>query len=143
MYINNNSSFLYSAQDDKPFVAQNKEVQVHTPDNISLENFSEKAKLTFESLSAGLSQQEKNEIAATLNNIGKAASFASMNGFESQSERIIVNQYFESFGGVLSDDAIKKMIFSKLDNPNYKHKDFLEGFAKALGEPLKSINVRV
>ena len=143
MYINNSSSFLYSAQDDKPFVAQNKEVEVHIPEKVSLENFSEKAKLTFESLSAPLSLQEKNEMTVVLNSIGKAAAFASMNGYESQSERIVVNQYFENFGGVLSDEAIKKMIFTKLENPNYKNRDFLEGFAKALDEPLQSINIRV
>jgi hypothetical protein len=151
MYIQNTSwqsaaqTFAQSssAQDDKIPASKVKSIEAKVPVAVSLEHFSEKATLIFENLSVGLSVQEKNEAIETLNSIGKAAAFSSMNGFESQSERMVVSQYFENFGGVLSDEAIKKMIFSKLDNPNYKNRDFLENFAKALEEPLQSINIRV
>ena len=108
-----------------------------------MENLSEKAIVTFENLSPELGLKEKEEIVKTLNSIGKAAAFASMNGFESQDERMLVSKYFGSFSGVVSDEAIKKMIFSKLNNPNYENRDFLEKFAKALDEPLQHINIRV
>lgn len=145
MYIQNSNSFLYSPQDDRAPVPVKKGVNATVPSVAvpSLEHFSEKATLIFENLSMGLSPQEKNETIETLNNIGKAAAFSSMNGFESQSERMVVSQFFENFSGVLSDEAIKKMIFSKLDNPGYKNRDFLENFAKALDKPLQSINIRV
>ena len=143
IFPQNNSSSLYSAQEDKPFVASNKETKTHIPSKAVLENFSEKAMLIFENLSVGLSRQERGEVIGELNSIGKAAAFSSINGFESQRERMLVNQYFENFGGVISDEAIKKMIFSKLDNPNSKNRDFLKSFAQALDEPLQSINIRV
>ena len=134
---------MYSAPEDKSFGLQNRARPSDTSVKVGLENFSEKAILTFESLSSALSPQEKTEITVTLNTIGKAAAFSSMNGFESQDERMLVSQYFENFGGVLSDEAIKKMIFSKLDNPHFKNRDFLERFATALDEPLQGINIRV
>ncbi len=143
MYIQNSSSFLYSPQDDKLSAPQSKGIQVKPASTPSLENFSEKAVLVFENLSSSLSPQDKTEMIETLSSIGKAAAFSSMNGFESQSERRVVSQYFENYSGILSDEAIKKMIFSKLDNPDYKNRDFLERFANALDEPLQSINIRV
>jgi len=143
MYIQNSNSFLYSAQGENVASAQRKEPGVKATGAPVLENFGEKATLVFQNLSSGLSAQERNEAVETLNSIGKAAAFSSINGFESQSERMVVSQYFENFGGVLSDEAIKKMIFSKLDNPQIKNRDFLENFAKALDEPLQSINIRV
>ena len=145
MYIQNSNAFLYSGQDDRTLTPGKKEAGTAvSPVSVpSLKHFSERARLIFENLSAGISPQEKNEAIESLNSIGKAAAFASMNGYESQSDRMVVSQYFENFGGVISDEAIKKMIFSKLDNPNYKHRSFLESFAKALDKPLQSINIRV
>lgn len=143
MYVQNNSSYLYSAQDEKPLSSLKKENDEKVSTGPSLKNFSEKATLTFEDLAMGLDKEEKNDLVESLNSIGKAAAFFSMNGFESQSERMLISQYFENFGGVLSEDAIKKMIYSKLNNPSYKNRDFLERFAKALDEPLQSINIRV
>ncbi len=143
MYIQNNSSYLYSVQDEKPLSSLKKENDEKVSADPSLKNFSEKATLAFEDLAMGLDKEEKNDLVENLNSISKTAAFFSMNGFESQSERILISQYFENFGGVLSEDAIKKMIYSKLNNPSCKNRDFLERFAKALGEPLQSINIRV
>ena len=144
MYVQNNSSFLYSSQQE--FTPSASTSSLKSPvsiDQVSLEHFSEKAMMTFEGMTAGMEKEMKFEIAQSLNSIGKAAAFASVNGYMSQSERQIVNQYFGNFDGVLSDDEIKKMILSKLDNPHFQHRDFLERFAQALGEPLASIDIRI
>ena len=50
MYIQNNSSFLYSAPDDKSMPAQNKMARSQASDQVPLEHFSEKAILIFERL---------------------------------------------------------------------------------------------
>ena len=143
MYVQNSSSFLYSPPEDKALLAHTKAAE---PKNIAhnvFEHFSEKALLTFESVTAGFSPQQKEEAAEALSSIGKAAAFASTNGFESQDERRVVSQYFGNFSGVLSDEAIKKMIHTKLDNPAFKNRDFLEKFATALDAPLQSIDIKV
>lgn len=143
MYIQNNNASLYSAPHEQlvspSAQAKNSENSLET----YLRNFSEKAKINFDSLISGLPQERKEILAQELNSIGKAAAFSSMNGFESQEERLVVSQYFGNFKGILSDDAIKKMILSKLDNPNTQEKGFLEAFAQALDSPLKSINITV
>lgn len=143
MYVQNSSASLYSAPEEKLLSKSIRETQADNPVKSSLENFSEKAVMTFESMSIGLSPEKREELTKTLNTIGKAAAFASMNGFESQSERMIVTQYFENLGGVISDDAIKKMIFSKLNNPGMENAGFLKEFAAALDEPLKHIDISV
>lgn len=143
MYINNNSAFLYSAPEDKSFLSQQKPVHKKEVSSASLENFSEKAILTFANLTSGFSKQEKEAAKEALSSIGKAAAFASTNGFETQNERNVVSQFYGNFSGVLSDEAIRKMIYAKLDNPNYENRVFLEQFAVALGEPLKGINIKV
>ena len=143
MYINSTNSFLHSAQDQNLSAAKSVIKGSVESKSIQLEHFTEKANLTFENMSFGLSESEKSAVAESLNSIGKAAAFASINGFESQEERLVVAQYFGNFSGVISDDAIKKMIFSKLNNPNHAHRAFLEDFAKQLDEPLAQINIRV
>jgi hypothetical protein len=143
MYINSTNSFLHSAQEQNLSASKSLVKGSVEKKTIQLENFTEKANLTFDNMSFGLSEKEKNELADTLNSIGKAAAFASINGFESQEERNIVTQYFGNLSGVISDEAIKKMIFSKLNNPNYENRAFLEDFAKKLDEPLAQINIRV
>ena len=143
MYINNTNAFSPSAQDHTvPAIKSTVKGSVETK-NIQLENLTEKANLTFENLSYGLSEKEKNEAAEALNSIGKAAAFAAINGFDSQEERGVVTQYFGNFTGVISDEAIQKMIFSKLNNPSYENREFLEKFAQDLDEPLRSINITV
>lgn len=143
MYINNNSAFLYSAPEDKSFVSQQKSVQHKGVSPASLENFSEKAILTFANMTSEFSVDEKQAAREALSNIGKAAAFASTNGFDTQNERNVVSQLYGNFSGVLSDEAIKKMIYAKLDNPNYENRVFLEKFAAALEEPLKGIDITV
>lgn len=143
MYINNNSAFLYSAPEDKSFLSQQKPVQQKEVSSASLENFSEKAIMTFANVTSEFSIQEKESAREALSNIGKAAAFASTNGFETQNERNVVSQLYSNFSGVLSDEAIKKMIYAKLDNPNYENRGFLEKFAAALEEPLKGIDITV
>ena len=142
MYVQSSHSFMHASYEEVvPSAPKSKHEQSSSQE--SLEHFSEKAVLTFEGMNSGLDTESKNEIIHTLNSIGKAAAFASVNGYMSQSERQVVNQYFENFEGVLSDDQIKKMIFTKLDNPNFKHRDFLERFAQALDEPLAHIDIRI
>jgi len=143
MYIQNNNSFLYSAQEEKTYASVIKENKPQDVLGVYLENFSEKAQINFESLSSAFSKEKKAELIKTLNNIGKAAAFSSMNGFNSQEERLLVSQYFNNFEGVISDDMIKKMIFSKLDNANLEEAEFLRDFASSLDEPLQSINITV
>jgi len=143
MYINSTNSFLPSSTQHHDVVLKSAVHGSVQKQGVKLENLTEKANLTFESLSFGLRNEEKDALAEALNSIGKAAAFASINGFESQEERLIVTQYFGNFSGVISDDAIKKMIFSKLNNPNYENREFLEDFAKKLDEPLAQINIRV
>ena len=143
MYINNNSAFLYSGPEDKSFAVQKQSSEQKEVSQASLENFSEKAILTFVNLTSQFSTQEKEAAREALSSIGKAAAFASTNGFESQTERNVVSQFYGNFSGVLSDEAIKKMIHAKLDNPNYESRVFLEKFATALDEPLKGIDIKV
>jgi len=143
MYINNNSAFLYSAPEDKSSLLQKKPAEQREVSPVSLENFSEKAILTFANLTSEFSVQEKEAAREALSSIGKAAAFASINGFESQNERNVVSQFYGNFSGVLSDEAIKKMIHAKLDNPNYENRVFLEKFAVALDEPLRGIDIKV
>jgi len=143
MYINSSNSFLHSTQDQAYSATKSTVKGSVESKSVQLEKFTEKANLTFDNMSFGLSEQEKNELADSLNSIGQAAAFASINGFESQEERLVVTQYFGNFSGVISDEAIKKMIFSKLNNPNFGNREFLEGFAKKLDEPLAQINIRV
>lgn len=143
MYIQNHSSFLYSAQEDKTNLTQAKETKPQNSLDIYLKNFSQKAQISFESLSAALPNETKMELIKTLNNIGKAAAFSSMNGFDSQEERLLVSRYFDNFEGVISDDMIKNMIYSKLDNSNVEQAEFLQDFASSLDEPLQSIDIKV
>lgn len=143
MYIQNNSSFLYSAPDDKNMPAQNKAVASQTSEQIPLEHFSEKAILIFEKLTTGLAPSQKENVRESLASIGKAAAFASTNGFNSQSELNVVSQLYGNFSGIISDEAIQKMIRTKLDNPNFENRVFLENFAKELGQPLQGINIKV
>ena len=143
MYINNSNSFLPSAQEQTlPSSQSMVKDSVHT-EIIQLNNFTQKANQSFENLSYGMSEKEKNEMADALNNIGKAATFAFANGFDSQEEQGVVRQLFGNFSGVISDDAIKKMIYTKLNNPDYENREFLESFAQSLDEPLRSINITV
>jgi len=143
MNVNTNNTFLSSSADDRAFFnRQTPKGSVQT-ESVKLQNMSEKANLTFDNLSFGMSQQEKDKVAESLNSIGKAAAFAAINGYDSQDERLVVTQYFGNFSGVISDDAIKKMIASKLNNPNYENREFLENFSQQLDEPLRSINITV
>lgn len=149
MYIQNSHIFLPSPSEEKSgrsaptdMLAAEQAEEKSSP-KASLKNFSEKAVLLFESLSAQLDPEEKEEAAKALSSIAKAATFASMNGYESQSERLLVNQYFGNLNGVLSDDSIKKIILSKLNNPEIKSREFLEKFAFALDMPLQKINIRI
>ena len=147
MYIQNNNSFSYSPQDNRAFastqarqdVKQNLEQAVPT----QFKGFSEKAVLTFENITTRMNPKEKSEAAQALNSIGKAAAFASINGYDTQSDRLVVSQYFENFSGVLSDDEIKKMISMKLDQKETVSKDFLSNFSQALDEPLQRINIKI
>jgi len=143
MYINNNSAFLYSAPEEKSFLLQKRPAEQREVSPASLENFSEKAILTFANLTSEFSTQEKEVAREALSSIGKAAAFAATNGFETQNERNVVSQFYGNFSGVLSDEAIKKMIHAKLDNPNYENRVFLEKFAAALDKPLKGIDIKV
>jgi len=143
MYINNTNSFYHTGQQDIAYAASTKGSKAPNTLDTYLKNFSEKAQISFESLSSNLSSDKKAELVDTLNSIGKAAAFSSMNGFETQDERLLVNQYFGNFDGVLSDEAIKKMIFSRLNNPNQENREFLKDFAKSLDEPLSSIDITV
>jgi len=143
MYINNTNAFYQTNQQEVTYNTPVQESRKSKTLENYLKNFSEKAQLTFDSLTANLSQEKTNELTQTLNSIGKAAAFASMNGFDRQDERLVVSQYFGNFDGVLSDDAIKNMIFSKLNNPNQENREFLQDFAQALDEPLKSIDITV
>ncbi|MDF1882019.1 hypothetical protein JHD50_12035 [Sulfurimonas sp. MAG313] len=143
MYINNNNSFLYSQPQEKKATPPAQEKKVENTLDTYLKNFSEKAQIAFDTLSSGMSQSRKKGLEETLNSIGKAASFSSLNGFDSQSERLVVSQYFGNFDGVLSDDAIKKMILSRLDNLKTDEVAFFQDFAKALDSPLKSIDITV
>lgn len=143
MYINNNNSFLYSPPQERIPLAHTKEINTLNIPHNYLKNFSERAQKNFENLSSALPQNKKEELAQALNNIGKAAAFSSMNGFDSQEERLVVSQFFGNFEGVLSDETIKKMIFSKLNTPNIENAEFLKAFAKSLDEPLKSIDITV
>jgi len=143
MYINNNNAFLYSPPQERPPISIAKESNtLNTLDNY-LKNFTQKAQITFDTLSAGLPQETKDELAQALNSIGKAAAFSSINGFDSQEERFVVSQFFGNFEGIISDEAIKKMIFSKLKAPDLNHAEFLQNFAQALDAPLKSIDITV
>lgn len=143
MYVQNNSSFLYSAPDDKSMPSQSKAVHAQPSQQASLEYFSEKAILIFERLTAGFAPSQKENARESLASIGKAAAFAATNGFNSQSELNVVSQYFGNFSGVISDEAIQKMIRAKLDNPNFENRVFLESFAQELGQPLQGINIKV
>lgn len=143
MYIQNNSSFLYSAPDDKSMPAQNKAVRSKSLEQVPLEHFSEKAILIFEKLTAGATPSQKENARESLASIGKAAAFAATNGFNSQSELNVVSQFYGNFSGVISDEAIQKMIRTKLDNPNFENREFLESFAEELGQPLQGINIKV
>ncbi len=144
MYIQNSSSFFYSAPDEKSLPAQSK--QAHPPralDQASLEHFSEKAILVFEKLTTEFTPLQKEELQASLSNIGKAAAFAATNGFSSQNELNVVNRLYENFSGVLSDEAIKKMIHAKLDNPDFENREFFQRYAQELGRPLQGIDIKV
>ena len=143
MYIQNNSSFLYSAPDDKSMPAQNKMARSQASDQVPLEHFSEKAILIFERLTAGLAPSQKENARESLASIGKAAAFAATNGFNSQNELNVVSQLYGNLSGVISDEAIQKMIHAKLDNPNFENREFLESFAQELGQPLQGINIKV
>ena len=143
MYINNTNSFYNTGQQDIAYNASPKEGKISNTLESYLRNFSEKAQISFESLSSTLPADKKTELIDTLNSIGKAAAFSSTNGFNAQDERLLVNQYFGNFDGVLSDEAIKKMIFSRLNNPSQENREFLQDFAQSLDEPLKSIDITV
>lgn len=149
MYIQHNRIFLPSPSEEKsgrPAPADTlaaEQADEKSSPKTSFKNLSEKAVLLFESLSAQMDPEEKEEAAKALNSISKAAAFASMNGYESQSERLLVNYYFGNLSGVLSDDAIKKIILSKLNNPEIKSREFLEKFASALDLPLQKIDIRI
>lgn len=110
---------------------------------VALKGFSEKAVFVFESMSADMSQKEKATALESLTSIGKAAAFASTNGYESQKEKLVVSQYFGNFDGVLSDEAIKRMIYTKLNNVNIDNREFLKEFASALDAPLQRINITI
>lgn len=139
---NSNPFFNAATQQNSKAVSQAQGTQENALD-IYLKNFSEKAQINFESLSSGLPQETKDELIKSLNNIGKAAAFSSMNGFEAQDERLLVSQFFQNFDGVLSDDAIKKMIMSKLENSTMENQEFLKSFADSLDAPIQSIDISV
>lgn len=143
MYIQNNSSFQYSAPDDNFSPAKTTRAQTHETSNHSLENFSEKAMLIYEKSTAGMNPEQKEKIRESLSSIGKAAAFASINGFDSQNERNVVSQYFGNLSGVVSDETIRKMIHSKLDNPSFENREFFENFSNELDRPLQGINIKV
>ena len=143
MYVQNSNSFLYSAPQQNTQDYAIKEIKAQLPNEVSLENFSEKASISFNALTLGLETQEKNRLASKLNSISKAAAFSSLNGFDSQQERNVVNQYFGNFEGVLSDEAIINMINSKLNNPAYKDREFLQSFVQSLESPLQSIDITI
>lgn len=143
MYINNSNSFLPSTQQQSLPSSQPMVKGSVQTEEIQLNNFTQKANLSFENLSYGMSEKEKSEVAEALNNIGKAAAFASANGFDSQEEQGVVRQLFGNFSGVISDEEIKKMIYTKLNNPDYENREFLESFAQSLDAPLRSINISV
>ncbi|PHR54324.1 MAG: hypothetical protein COA44_13510 [Arcobacter sp.] len=143
MYINNNNSFLYSPPQERGTIYHAKEINIPNTLDTYLKNFSERAQISFDSLSSKLPFSKKEELAQTLNSIGKAAAFSSMNGFDSQKERLVVSQLFGNFEGVVSDEAIKKMIFSKLNTPNVENAEFLQAFVSSLDKPLQSIDIRV
>jgi len=143
MYIQNNSSFLYSAQDNRNLPPESKGSEGKASSLPSLQNFSEKAILIFEKMTVGFTPEQKQNATESLASIGKAAAFAATNGFDTQNERNIISQYFGNYSGVLSDEAIRKMIHTKLDNPNFENREFLETFAKELSEPLQGINIKV
>jgi len=141
-YPQNNNPFFNSATQESTKLPATKATDTSALD-MYLKNFSEKAQINFESLSSGLPQETKDELIQTLNSIGKAAAFSSMNGFEAQDERLVVSRYFQNFEGVLSDDLIKQMIMSKLENSNIEHGEFLKSFADSLTEPIQSIDISV
>ncbi len=143
MYIQNNSSFLYSAPDDQSLTTQKKTTSSETSKQASLEHFSEKAILIFERSTAGFTPSQKENVRESLASIGKAAAFAATNGFNSQNELNVVSQLYGNFSGIISDEAIQKMIRAKLDNPDFENREFLERFAHELGEPLQGINIKV
>lgn len=143
MYIQNNSSFQYSAPDENLSSVGATRAQTQEPSGNSLENFSEKAILIYEKSTALFSNEQKQKISEGLASIGKAAAFASMNGFDSQNERNVVNQYFGNLSGVVSDEAIRKMIHTKLDNPSFENREFFEKFSSELDQPLQGINIKV
>ncbi len=149
MYIQNSSIFSPLPSEDKaqrPTSADAllaEQADEKSSQKTSLKNFSEKAILLFESLTAQMDPEQKEEAAKVLSSISKAAAFASMNGYESQRERLLVNHYFGNLNGVLSDDAIKKIILSKLDNPEIKSREFLKKFVSALDQPLQKIDIRI
>lgn len=143
MYVQNSNAFSYSPRDEAPLAVQAKPIEQKNVVPVTLENFSEKAILVFKSVTAGYTAEQKADAKRALHSIGKAAAFASMNGFESQEERLVISQYFGNFSGVLSDDAIKKMIHTKLDNPNFENRQFLEKFVSALDSPLQRIDIKV
>jgi peptidoglycan hydrolase-like protein with peptidoglycan-binding domain len=143
MYIQNNNSFAYSPSEDRAFTKTSVKDNIKQIDATSFKGFSEKAVLTFENLTARMSPKDKSEATQSLNNIGKAAAFASVNGYNSNTDRQVITQYFENFGGYLSDDEIKKMISIKLDTKETLSKEFLFNFSLALDEPLQRINIKI
>ncbi len=143
MYVQSAPSNLYSASNDSPSASHTQQAHSGEHKRAVLEHFSEKAIMVFEQMSSGLNTERKEKLVYELNNIGKAAAFASTNGYESQNERMVVSQYFEQLGGVISDEAIKKMIYTKLNNPAFENRAFFEEFAKALDKPLQRINITV
>ncbi len=143
MYIQNNSSFLYSAPDDNFSPVKTTRAQAQESSGHSLENFSEKAILIYEKSTAGMSPEQKEKISESLASIGKAAAFSSINGFDTQNERNVVSQYFGNLSGVVSDETIRKMIHSKLDNPSFENREFFEKFSNELDQPLQGINIKV
>ncbi len=143
MYIQNNSSFLYSAPDDQNIPVHKTVTKTQTSQQASLEHFSEKAILIFERSTAGFTPSQKENVRESLASIGKAAAFAATNGFNSQNELNVVSRVYGNFSGIISDEAIQKMIRAKLDNPNFENRAFFERFAQELGEPLQGINIKV
>lgn len=130
----------HSAQADTS-LQTSTEKQNYLP--ITLKNISERAALVFESLTAQMDPQAKKEAAEALSSIAKSAAFAATQGYESQADRQLVNRYFDSFSGVLSDDAIKKMILSVVGSSHKESRAFLEKFASAIDAPLQRINIRI
>ena len=137
------NSFFHNTHKDKNYALQTQDKKSHNALEIYLKHFSNKAQLSFESLSATLPKQTKDELMQSLNSIGEAAAFSSMNGFESEQERSLVREYFENFKGVLDDELIKKMIFTKLKDPNIQDADFLKAFAFSLDGPMQRLDIKV